>query len=61
MLEYLDRRISGLGWSKHGGDATLRSYGVAPPREESRTVWAARRDAFRAAMPQTHRVFLERL
>ena len=61
MLEYLDRRISGLGWSKDGGDATFRSYGVAPPREESRTVWAARRDAFRAAMPQTHRVFLERL
>ncbi|MBY9064137.1 serine/threonine protein phosphatase [Sphingomonas yunnanensis] len=61
MLDYLDGRISGLGWSKHGGDATLRSYGVAPPREESRSAWAACRDPFRAAVPPTHRVFLERL
>jgi serine/threonine protein phosphatase 1 len=60
MLDYLDGRISGLGWAKHGGDTTLRSYGVEPPREESRTAWAARRDAFRAAVPPSHRAFLER-
>lgn len=61
MLDYLDGRISGLGWAKHGGDTTLRSYGVEPPREGSRTAWAARRDAFRAAVPPSHRTFLEQL
>lgn len=61
MLDYLDGRISGLGWSKHGGDTTLRSYGVTPPAEASRTAWAARRDAFRAAVPAAHRAFLEGL
>lgn len=61
MLDYLEGRISGLGWSKHGGDTTLRSYGVEPPREESRSAWVARRDAFRAAVPAAHRAFLERL
>lgn len=61
MLDYLDGRISGLGWSKHGGGTTLRSYGVEPPAEASRTAWAARRDAFRAAVPGAHRDFLDRL
>lgn len=61
MIDYLDGRISGLGWSKHGGDTTLRSYGVEPPREESRTAWSARRDPFRAAVPAAHRAFLDGL
>lgn len=61
MLDYLDGRVSGLGWSRHGGDATLQSYGVTPPSEESRTAWSARRKAFAAAVPDAHRAFLEGL
>lgn len=61
MLDYLDARVSGLGWSRHGGSATLRSYGVEPPHEETREAWSARRKAFAAAVPASHRDFLERL
>ncbi|PZU07031.1 metallophosphoesterase family protein [Sphingomonas sp.] len=61
MLDYLEGRISGLGWSRHGGGETLKSYGVAPPREDSRSAWMARREAFRAAVPATHRDFLQDL
>jgi serine/threonine protein phosphatase 1 len=61
MIDYLDGGISGLGWSKHGGAATLRSYGVAPPAEESRTAWSEARAAFRAAVPSSHREFLGNL
>lgn len=61
MLDYLSGRISGLGWSRHGGGATLRSYGVEPPREESRSAWVARREAFRAAVPPAHVDFISNL
>jgi len=61
MLDYLDGRISGLGWSRHGGGATLQSYGIAPPTAESRTAWSERREPFRAAVPASHRAFLESL
>ncbi|QJU57279.1 serine/threonine protein phosphatase [Sphingomonas sp. AP4-R1] len=61
MLDYLDGQVSGLGWSRHGGAATLQSYGVAPPAEESRAAWSARRKALVAAVPPEHRAFLEGL
>jgi hypothetical protein len=61
MIDYLEGRISGLGWSRHGGDATLQSYGVTPPSEDSRTAWSQRRGEFRAAVPPTHSLFLNEL
>lgn len=61
MLDYLEGRISGQGWSRHGGGATLQSYGIAPPTEDSRAAWSARRKAFVAAVPAAHRAFLDGL
>lgn len=61
MLDYLDGRSSGAGWGRHGGGATLQSYGITPPRSESREAWAAQRDAFIAAVPAEHRRFLDEL
>jgi serine/threonine protein phosphatase 1 len=61
MLDYMEGRVSGLGWSRHGGGTTLQSYGVAPPDEDSRVAWSARRRAFAAAVPPEHRAFLESL
>lgn len=61
MRDYLEGRSSGLGWGRHGGSATLQSYGIAPPRQDSREAWAAQRTAFTAAVPAAHRTFLSEL
>lgn len=61
MLDYLDGRISGLGWSRHGGDSTFRSYGVEPPHDETRTAWSDKRETLRAAVPAAHVGFLQNL
>ena len=58
MIDYLDGRISGAGWGRHGGGNTLRSYGIEAPSEPSREAWSALRDSFRAAVPLAHRAFL---
>ena len=61
MIDYLEGRISGVGWGNHGGGTTLQSYGVTPPVRPSRQAWSDRRDSFRAAVPLPHRQFLEKL
>lgn len=61
MLAYLDGRDSGHGWGRHGGDATMRAYGVAIAPDADRARWSALRPAFAAAVPAAHRAFLDRL
>ncbi|MBF5091531.1 serine/threonine protein phosphatase [Novosphingobium sp. NBM11] len=61
MLDFLEERSSGIGWGKHGGTATLRSYGVAPPPMNMPEPWAAARTALAQALPRQHLDFLSRL
>ena len=61
MIDYHEGRISGVGWGNHGGGMTLLSYGVTPPTRPSRQAWSSRRDDFRAAVPSSHRQFLNEL
>lgn len=62
MLDFLDRRTSGAGWSKRGGRATLESYGVPVPiSPEDRDGWSRARDRLRAILPAEHERFLRGL
>lgn len=61
MLDFLEQRITGPGWNKHGGGATVRSYGVRPPADDSREGWSALRGDFRAAVSPAHQEFLRSL
>ena len=59
LLDYIAAPADGGLWLANGGDATLLSYGVEPAAgfdEDSRPNRV--RDAFVAAMPDTHRSFL---
>lgn len=58
LLDFLGGRIRGRTWVEHGGDATLRSYGVPIASEAD---WAEARDRLREAVPASHVDFLERL
>lgn len=58
LLRFLDDPIYGAVWMDHGGDATLASYGVKPPRADAGDgAWIAARDAFAGALPAKHAAF----
>ena len=62
MLEFLGDARSGPVWAQHGGGATLRSYGVRPPANRMDDAdWERARRDLTAALPDTHRAFLEGL
>ncbi|WP_374468391.1 metallophosphoesterase family protein [Phenylobacterium sp.] len=55
LLRFLDEPELGVPWLRFGGGATLRSYGVEPPRAEEGTCGLVRaRDELMAAMPAAH-------
>jgi serine/threonine protein phosphatase 1 len=53
MLGFLQDASTGEPWLRHGGDATIASYGV-DPRQASRAGWNGLRDALAAAVPRSH-------
>ena len=61
MLRFLDDAAVGGPWLRNGGGDTLMSYGLPslPPAGADRL--AAVRQQLRAALPQTHKAFLEGL
>jgi serine/threonine protein phosphatase 1 len=61
MLGFLRNAQRGPGWARHGGDATLESYGCTAIRSDDAAGWEALRQAFAAATPDRHRQFLEGL
>ena len=62
MLDYLDGSATGISFGRYGGRATLASYGVAAPDEAgSAEAWAAVREEFRQAIPDSHMAFLRSL
>ena len=62
LFQFLDDPGFGPMWMEHGGATTLASYGVQPPtgRGDPES-WIRARDAFAAALPDTHRDFLASL
>lgn len=58
LLDFLAGRIRGRTWIEHGGDATLRSYGVPLAGEAD---LPAARERLRAEIPASHVRFLESL
>lgn len=61
-LAFLDDPVAGRQWLAAGGQATLVSYGVAaPPTPRSADFLHSLRRGFAAALPGTHRAFLDRL
>ncbi|MCC7274355.1 MAG: metallophosphoesterase [Alphaproteobacteria bacterium] len=61
LLRFLDTVEAGPGWLMNGGAATLASYGVAPPDPRDTDELEAARRALRAALPDHHLAFLQRL
>ncbi len=59
MLKFLDDASVGSPWLRNGGRETLVSYGVVPPRSLGDPEYLAMQQAFNAALPDTHRVFLQ--
>ncbi|MEH3102728.1 MAG: metallophosphoesterase [Sphingomonas phyllosphaerae] len=59
MIAFLDARSSGQSWGRHGGAATLASYGVAMP--DTVEGWEATREHLRAAVPAAHDAWLRGL
>jgi serine/threonine protein phosphatase 1 len=53
MLRFIDQPHLGGPWLRFGGEATLSSYGVAPPGAETADLVRAR-DELLAAMPAAH-------
>ena len=60
MLNFLQAPETGAHWMRIGGDATLRSYGIEPPARAG-AAFAETAAALRAALPQAHVSFLNRL
>lgn len=58
LLDFLSGRIRGRTWAKHGGEATLRSYGVDVGCE---TDWLDARDRLVRSIPDAHVQFLKGL
>lgn len=59
MLRFMADTASGLAWPEYGGKATLASYGVCPPADEtSLPGWQKVAAELKAAMPETHLRFL---
>ncbi len=62
LLRFLDDPAFAPAWVANWGQATLRSYGVEPPRDlENMDACARTRAAFTRAFPAAHRAFFERL
>ncbi|MGH6965537.1 MAG: metallophosphoesterase family protein [Phenylobacterium sp.] len=62
LLRFLSDADFGAGWIGNWGETTLRSYGVALPAPGQEAAESARVQAeLRAAMPEAHRAFLDRL
>lgn len=62
LLKFVADGGFGPKWCDHGGEATLASYGVAPPRMRSDPdAWSTTREAFMAALPQAHLGFFNSL
>jgi len=62
LLRFLADPGFGPNWLMNWGETTLRSYGVRPPALGAEAAETARVQAqLLAALPQTHRVFLDRL
>lgn len=61
LLDFLDDPSVFRVWREFGGRETLVSYGVTPPRFEEMSDFQEARDRFRAALPDEHLAFFERL
>ncbi|HET6971333.1 MAG TPA: metallophosphoesterase family protein [Phenylobacterium sp.] len=61
MLRFLAEPGFAPAWISNWGDATLRSYGVEPPRTDDPEACEAARARLAAALPDSHRAFLSRL
>ncbi len=62
MLSFLDTTNSGMSWGRHGGLATLGSYGVTLPRGAgNKGDWKRMRDELASHLPVEHLAFLRAL
>ncbi|WP_158914611.1 metallophosphoesterase family protein [Caulobacter sp. S45] len=62
LNQFLADPAFGPKWAKRGGNATLLSYGLTNPSEESPAQeWVSTRDCLEKSMPRSHRYFLEDL
>jgi serine/threonine protein phosphatase 1 len=61
MLEFLEQGGRGAAWLVNGGDATLRSYGVAAPSPYAEEAHPAVRQRLLEEMPARHRGFFDSL
>jgi serine/threonine protein phosphatase 1 len=62
MLQFLATPEAGRGWLRFGGDATLASYGVRPPRQDDDDAALVQaRDALEIRLPPEHRALMEGL
>jgi serine/threonine protein phosphatase 1 len=62
MLNFIDHRTSGGGWSGRGGRETMESYGVSvPSNREDRHGWSCAREQLSAALPAAHEKLLREL
>jgi serine/threonine protein phosphatase 1 len=61
LLDFLDRPITYREWARFGAEATLLSYGVAPPQSSEIANLTAVRDRLARAMPPAHLRFLRSL
>jgi len=61
LLSFVDNPAFGDVWRDFGGLQTLTSYGVALQRKGGEIDWPAAASAFAAALPQSHREFLQGL
>jgi serine/threonine protein phosphatase 1 len=59
MLHFLNDLEAGMAWTGYGGKATMTSYGVTLPQDEtSLEAWEATHEALKAAIPESHMRFL---
>lgn len=59
MLYFLNDLESGMAWTGYGGKATMLSYGVTPPADETDLdAWRETHSALKAAIPESHMRFL---
>jgi serine/threonine protein phosphatase 1 len=61
LLEFLADAGRGPTWMSFGGGPTLVAYGVTPPRRSDEQSWVEASKNLAAALPNSHRVFLESL
>jgi len=62
MIAFLgDPAANGPAWMKFGGREALESYGVMVPDDLPDSAWPELRDQLDAALPASHRVFLQGL